>query len=207
MSDDKELDAALRALETKHRTEDYLKKLGASDEAAALIASSPEYAKKFSYDGVNLTFNGSDLAAVDDPAAKAFFHEGPFKSLFGVGAEKPGADSHQQIDPTILASARAGNLTAKGRLLRSLNGDVEALNAVLADEGNGNGDDAAGAGGGGGAGAHKNNPFTRLRDRNGKIVPEVERQIEGMIRAMGTARVSAIAKAANMTITGLPLTR
>ena len=58
MSENKELDAALRALETKHRTEDFLKKLGASDEAAVLIASSPDYAKKFLYDGVNLKFNG-----------------------------------------------------------------------------------------------------------------------------------------------------
>jgi len=209
MSENKELDAALRALETKHRTEDFLKKLGASDEAAVLIASSPDYAKKFLYDGVNLKFNGGDLAAVDDPAAKAFFTEGPFKALFGVGAEKPSGQDDTQPDPVLLANARAGNKTAQSRLLRDgFNGDLKRLDAALADKGNGHGDNAASTGGaGGGDGAHKNNPFTRLRDRNGKIVPEVQKQIEGMIRAMGTARVSAIAKAANMTITGLPLTR
>jgi hypothetical protein len=137
MSENKELDAALRALETKHRTEDFLKKLGASDEAAALIAANPDQAKKFTYDGVNLKFNGSDLAAVHDPAARAHYLEGPFKSLFGVNGEKPGADSDQQVDPAVLASARAGNITDKGRLLRSLNGDVKALDAMLAAKGDG----------------------------------------------------------------------
>lgn len=57
-------------------------KIGASEEAAKLIASSPDQIKKFAWDGVNLTFNGSDLAAVDDPTAKSYFTDGAFKGLF-----------------------------------------------------------------------------------------------------------------------------
>jgi hypothetical protein len=206
MSDNKELDAALLKLETKHRYESLLMKFGASEEAAKLIASSPEQIAKVQWDGVNLHFGKSDLAAVDDPAAKAYFTDGPFKGLFVAPADKPNADDHPQLDEALVASARAGNVTATGRLLRSLNGDVKALDAALADEGNSDHKVANG---------HETNPFTKLRDpRTNKINPEVEKQIASMIKAMGTVKVAAIGRAAvspdapyGRSITGLPLTK
>jgi hypothetical protein len=200
MSENKELDAALLKLETKFRTEDFLKKLGASDEAAALIASSPEQAKKFLYDGVNLKFNGSDLAAIDDPAAKTHFTDGPFKALFVV-ADKLNGDDHAQPDPALLASARAGNKTAYSILARdAFHGDVKALDAALADKGDShdqvaNGHDKP----------HDKNPFVGLRDKSGKIVPSQMRKVESLIRAVGTAKSATIAKSAGLRLDGSPI--
>ncbi len=136
MSENKELDAALLKLETKHRFESLLIKLGASEEAAKLIASSADQLAKVQWDGVNLHFGKSDLAAVDDPTARTHFLDGPFKSLFVAPADKADGYDNAQLDEALVASAAAGNITAKGRLLRSLNGDVEALNAALADKRN-----------------------------------------------------------------------
>jgi hypothetical protein len=52
------------------------------------------------------------------------------------------------------------------------------------------------------------NPFKALRDpRTGKINPAVEKQISSLIVAVGTAKASAIARSAGLSITGLPLSR
>src|SRR5580658_3733083 len=102
----RELDEALRKIETKFRVETYLMKLGASEEAAKLIASSPDQIAKFTYDGVDLRRKGSDLPISDDPNAKAYFLNGPFKALFAAPADKVDGDDHAQPDPALLASAR-----------------------------------------------------------------------------------------------------
>jgi hypothetical protein len=210
MSENKELDAALLKLETRHRFESFLKKLGASEEAAKLIASSPDQIAKVAWDGVNLHFGKSDLAAVDDPAAGAHFLDGPFKGLFVAPADKADGHDNTQFDEALVASARAGNITAKGQLLRSLNGDVEALNAALADKGNG--DDK-------GANGHdksllngSSNPFFKLRRPDGTIDKAAEKDIGRMIAVMGHKKVADIARAAKspaaplgLSLTGLPL--
>ena len=116
----KELDEALRKIETRFRVETYLMRIGASEEAARLIASSPDQIKKFSYDGVDLRFNGSDLAVTEDPNAKAHFVGGPFKALFVAPAHKPDIDDHAQPDPALVAAARAGNKTAYSQLTPGL---------------------------------------------------------------------------------------
>jgi hypothetical protein len=215
MSENKELDEALRKLETKHRAETFLMKIGASEEAAKLIASSPDQIKKFAWDGVNLTFNGSDLAAVDDPAAKAHFTDGPFQGLFFAPADKLNGDDHPQPDPALLAAARAGNRTAYSRLARdSFGGDVKALDAALTDKGDRNDKVANG---------HEDkpllngfegskNPFFKLRKPDGSIDKAVEKKIGELISVMGHKAVTDIAKAAKspaapmgLTLTGLPL--
>jgi len=206
MPENKELDEAIRKLETKHRTEDYFRKLGASDAAAAVLASS-DAAKDFVWDGVNLKFGKSDLAAVDDAAAKTYFTTGPLKALFvaPVTADKGDGDGEPQLDPAIVERARAGNMTAKGQILRSLKGDAVALDKVLSNKGDG--DDKTAVNGHGGS----SNPFLKLRV-NGKIDKKVEADIGRMIVAMGHKKVSAIAAAAKtaeaplgMSLTGLPL--
>jgi hypothetical protein len=208
MSENKELDAALLKLETKHRFESFLIKIGASAEAAKLISSSPDQLAKVQWDGVNLHFGKSDLAAVDDPAARTHFLDGPFKALF----TPPQADVHDdtQLDEALVASARAGNITAKGRLLRSLDGDVEALNAALADKGDShdkgaNGHDKSLLNG-------SSNPFFKLRKPDGAIDKAVEKDIGRMIAVMGHKKVADIARAAKspaaplgLSLTGLPL--
>jgi len=200
----KEVEDALRNLETKHRAEDFLKKIGASDETAALLASHPDQIKLFKWDGVNLTFGKSDLAAVDDPAAKAHFTEGPFKALF---TKEPSGNDNSQVDPdpALVESART-NITARGRLLRSLNGDVERLNTILAAKGDGNDKLPNG---------HGSNPFLKLRDpRTGKVDPVVEKRIADLIVAIGHKKATDIAKGCvtpdapfGLSLTGVPLRR
>jgi len=209
----KELDEALRKIETKFRVETYLMRLGASEEAARLIASSPDQIKKFSYDGVDLRFNGSDLAVAEDPNAKAHFVSGPFKALFVAPADKADTDNKPQLDEALVASARAGNRTAYSRLARdSFNGDIKALDAMLAAKGNGNDKVANG---------HDDkplpgfegskNPFYKLRV-NGKIDKAIEKKIGEMISVMGHRKVAQIAAAAKspqaplgLSLTGAPL--
>jgi hypothetical protein len=177
--------------------------LGASEAAAKLIASSPDQIKKFSYDGVDLRFNGSDLAIAEDPNARAHFVGGPFKALFAVAMEKNG-DVDPQLDEALITSARAGNLTAKGQLLRALNGDAAALDKALADKGKC--DDQLANGYDKDALDKSKNPFIGLRDpKSGKIVPEKMLKVESLIRAVGTAKSAAIAKSAGLRLDGSPI--
>lgn len=218
MADNPELNEAIRKIETKFRVETYLMKLGASEEAAKLIASSPDQIARFVYDGIDLRYNKSDLPVADDPNAKEYFVNGPFKGLFVAPADnKNGGEDHSQPDPVLLQSARDGNKTAQGKLLvENFGGDLNALNATLAAKGGADGKSAPN-------GHDKTpslngyegskNPFYRLRDPNtGAINKAVEKQIGGMIAAMGHRAVSDIAKAAKspnaplgLSLTGLPL--
>jgi hypothetical protein len=198
MALDESATAYLQKLDTRHHVHDYLKTIGASDDAAALIASS-EQVRQFEWNGAVLTWKASGEPAAHSSAAKEHFTKGPFKTLFASGKD-PGGHKDPQLDPALVDAARGGNLTARGRLLRTLNGDVEALNGILAAQGNADGNLSNGH--------DSTNPFLRLRDpRTGGINTEVQQKISGMIRSLGTAKVTAIAKAVGMTLSGLPLPR
>jgi hypothetical protein len=194
-----EMEEAIRKVETRFRIETYLMKLGASEEAAKLISSSPDQIKKFVYDGIDLRFGKSDLTASDDPNAKAHFLDGPFKGLFAVAADKSDDDNKPQVDAALIEAARTGNLTAKGQLFRALNEDAAALKAALANTG----------------GTHANgrdntldkskNPFVGLRDKSGKIVPEKMRAVESLLRAVGSAKTAAIARSQGLRLDGTPI--
>src|ERR1700722_5044911 len=127
MPDSPEVIDAIRKIETRFRVETYLMKLGASEEAAKLIASSPDQIAKFSYDGVDLRRKGSDLPISDDPNARAFFLSGPFKALFTPATDKVDGDDHTQPDPELMALAKGGNRTAYGKLVRdAFGGNIQA---------------------------------------------------------------------------------
>jgi hypothetical protein len=198
----KAFDETIRKVETRFRIETYLMKIGASEASAKLLASSDE-AKKFVYDGVDLRFGKSDLTAADDPNARAHFLDGPFKGLFAVAvaADHANGDGDTQVDDADVALARAGNITAKGRILRALNGDDVALGKVLAVKRAG--DDTTALNGHG----HdkSTNPFIGLRDKSGKIVPEKMKAVESLLRAVGTAKCAAIAKSAGLRLDGTPI--
>jgi hypothetical protein len=206
----KELDDAIRVIETKFRVETYLMKLGASEEAAKLIASSPDQIAKFTYDGVDLRRKGSDLPISDDPNARAFFLSGPFKALFTPAATDK-VDDHTQPDPELMASARSGNRTAYSRLARdAFGGDIKKLDAALAaDKGTTEGKEVPK-----GHGRDSSNPFYRMRPNgfSGPVDPAIEKRIGEMITVMGHRKVSDIARAATsdaaplgLSLTGLPL--
>jgi hypothetical protein len=206
---EKELQDALRKQETRFRVESFLMKIGATEDAAKLISSSPAELARFQWDGVNLKFQKSDLTAVDDPAAREFYVAGPYKGLFPAPVSKDDVDGKPQMDESRVAAAKAGNVTARAILARDHFGsNLQALDAALADKTNGddkvlpNGHDKS----------PRDNPFYKLRDKNGKVVPAVQDRVAGMIRAMGTAKVVAIAANAKseaapfgLSISGLPL--
>jgi hypothetical protein len=212
MADSKEVTDAIRAVETKFRVETYLMKLGASEEAAKLIASSPDQIAKFSYDGVDLRRKGSDLPISDDPNARAYYLSGPFKALFVVADKANGDGDHAQPDPELMALAKGGNRTAYSKLVRdAFNGDIKALDAALAADKTSGGDGKEVPKG---HGRDSKNPFYAMRPNgfNGPVDKAVEKRIGEMIVAMGHKRVSEIARAATseaapngLSLTGLPL--
>lgn len=175
MSD--ELDEAIRKIECKHRVETFLMKIGASEESAKLIASSPDQIKAFVWDGVNLTMRGSDLPASEDHQAVDHFVKGPFAALFVKPADKTN-DEPPQVDPALVEAAKT-NLTAKGKLLRALNGDQAAYDKLLASDVNG-------------ADKHANNPFSRAGwsvSKQGSV-----------FKALGEAKTAALAAAVGVKI-------
>jgi len=207
MSDNKELDAVLLKQETKFRVESFLMKLGATEEAAKLIASSPDQLAKFTWDGVNLKFGKGDLTAVDDPAARAYFTEGAFKGLFA--APKADGNGKPQMDEALVASAKLGNMTARSILARDhFNSDVHALDAALKGEGQSDNKGLAN----GHDKSTSDNPFFKMRNPDGTVNKAIEQRVGGMIAAMGYKRVAEIAAAAKspaaplgLSLTGMPL--
>ena len=165
---------------------------------------------KLDDDGLKFKGMGNKLVAVGSDQSVDFFRkEFPFlmKQTAAAAAE------HGAPDAALLAAARAGNRTAYSRLARDLfNGDIKALDAMLADKGQrddkvANGHDDKPLPGFEGS----KNPFYRLR-KDGKIDKKVEAQIGDMIRVMGHKAVQDIARAAKsptaplgLSLTGIPL--
>jgi hypothetical protein len=210
MPDSPEVIDAIRKIETKFRVETFLMKLGATEEAAKLISSSPDQIKKFVYDGVDLRFGKSDLPAADDPNAKAHFVGGPFKTLFVAPADNK-VDDPAQPDPELMALAKGGNRTAYSKLVRdAFGGNIAALDAALAaDKGTTEGKEMPR-----GHGRDSSNPFYKMRPKgfDGPVDPVIEKRIGEMISVMGHRKVADIARAATseaapngLSLTGLPL--
>jgi hypothetical protein len=198
---DKELNSALLSMERKHRFYNYLLSIGASMEAANLISQSADELKRTTWDGVAFGFRGSDLQAVDDPAAKAYFHNGPFAALF-TKPKDPAEDNPLKIDPVVLSAARAGNMTARSILARdSFNSDPKALDAYLAS-GKVNGADKV---------DDKVDDKANDRDANTNpwrlpdTDPKKQELMAAKILAIGTKACTGLAKAANCQINGRPL--
>jgi hypothetical protein len=57
----------------------------------------------------------------------------------------------------------------------------------------------------GNGGDHSGNPFAKLRNADGTVNKQIEKEIGGMIARLGRTKVEAIARAAGKTISGLPL--
>jgi hypothetical protein len=121
-----EFDAVMNKMDLHDRTFKLAKSWGTTDELAEVFAASQS--AKFKWDGVALTYNGAN--AVDDAATKAHFTEGALKPLFPTAATNKDAP---KIPPELLESAKGGNLTSRGALVRLL-GSLEAAEAALADK-------------------------------------------------------------------------
>jgi hypothetical protein len=119
------LDKVLNNADVKDRVYKLARSWGATEELADMFADSKK--DQFKFDGVNLTWNVNGKIAVDDPETKAYFTQGAFKTIF------PSQDSTEQhnVDPALLASARAGNMTAKSRLFVQVGRDQTKLDKLL----------------------------------------------------------------------------
>src|SRR5580704_9856700 len=130
------LDKVLAAHDRIDRVHKFFKSIGSTDEQAATAAAA--HADKFVWNGATLEFQGRCVADPDNGVSEWFTAN---KLDFLLPPKSANADK-PDVDPQLLASARAGNITAKGRLVRQL-GSLAAVDAVLADKSNTGADDTA----------------------------------------------------------------
>jgi hypothetical protein len=129
-------DEVLRKLTEKNKIAEFaMQTLGMDERRAEVFGAA--CGSFFTWDGT-LKFKGaSGQVPADDPSCTGFFQFFQREYSFLV-PPKTNGDGNPQVDPALLAAARSGNLTAKGRLLRdSFHGDVVALDKALADKGRG----------------------------------------------------------------------
>ncbi len=185
----------LLKLDLVDRVHKLFKSWGSTDEQAEIAAASQ--AKRFKFDGVQLTWAATGKSALDDPECKSFYADAGFKFLL----PPPKADDTKpQVSPLDVELMRAGNKTAEQRVFLQLGGEKDQAGALAQLEllkvgkhqMNGGGDKST-------------NPFLTLRDKSGAIVPEQMRKVESMLKALGTAKVAAIARAAGFRLDGTPI--
>jgi hypothetical protein len=200
-----EFDAEMNRAARHDRTVTLAKGWGATDELAEVFAASQS--AKFKWDGVALTYNGKN--AVDDADTKKHFTEGALKPLF---PESKAPDNKEpKIPADTLAAAKAGDLTAVGRVFNILHGDqtktpatIAAAKAALAAALAGKSDDETARDDKGRfvaddasnkkpkPGEHKNNPW---HQSNFNISAQGK-----LLRAVGAEKAAAIAAAVGCKI-------
>jgi hypothetical protein len=174
--------------------------LGLSGKRAKALRKLGAAYFKLDTDGLKFRGAGDKLVAVDSKQCTDFFAK-KFDFLLG-GNDGSQVVEHGALNDADIALARAGNLTAKGRVLLALNGDEAALRAALADKGTGTDKVAL---------TDKTldkskNPFVGLRDpRTGKIVPEKMARVESFIKAAGTKAAASVARSAGLRLDGSPI--
>jgi hypothetical protein len=183
------LDKVLAAHDRIDRVHKFFKSIGSTDEQAATAAAA--HADKFVWNGATLEFQGKPVADPDN-GVREWFTANKLDFLL-----PPKSADKLDVDPALLASARAGNMTAKSRLFVQVGRDRAKLDAVLADKSNTGADEAARDAQGRFVGATpqekeaaKNNPWSA---EPGKWNATRQGQI---VRSLGIEAAQRIAKAA-----------
>jgi hypothetical protein len=185
------LDKVLAAHDRIDRVHKFFKSIGSTDEQAATAAAA--HADKFVWNGATLEFQGKCVADPDN-GVREWFTANKLDFLL---PPKPANADKPDVDPQLLASARAGNITAKGRLVRQL-GSLAAVDAVLADKSITGADDAARDEKGRFVGA---TPQEKEAAANNPWGPNWSVTRQGQIvRSLGIEAAQRIAKAANSRI-------
>jgi hypothetical protein len=118
------LDDLLKKQDRIQRVHELWKSLGATDEQA--ITASATLAERFDWTGSVLNFNGN--AATADAVREHFAQSG---YAFLLPPETAAADKAPDVPADVLAAARAGSLTAKGRIFRIVK-DHATVDALIA---------------------------------------------------------------------------
>jgi hypothetical protein len=162
----------------------FMLSIGCNDGQAATVAKA--YAEKFTYDGVALSFNGKPVIQARDDVI-AHFKANKLDFLLPA----PNADNMPNVDPDLLASARAGNQTARTNIYKQL-GDVAATDALIAAK---PGDDKS-----------KENASTNpWRSPNFRTDKAAQAKAAGIIKSLGTKAAASMAKSAGKDLSGAPL--
>jgi hypothetical protein len=121
-----ELDTALLKIAKTRLVTEYLEALGSTPEQAATAARG--YADQFAFSGAVLTFKGA-LAGTAEMESKVreWFADNKLEFLIGT----PSNNSKVSADAVLVEQARAGNLTARGKLFVHLNRDQAKYDAVI----------------------------------------------------------------------------
>jgi hypothetical protein len=189
-----EFDAMMNKMDLHDRMFKLARTWNATDELAEIFAASQVAKGQFKWDGVVLTYNGKN--AVDDLETKKHFTEGALSPIFPKAATDKDAP---KIPPELLESARAGNYTSKGALVRLL-GSLEAAEAALADKSNITVVDDKTTPVKLAAPKNGNNPWNPdTIDGVGRPAwsPAARRRQADVVRNLGPAKAGEIAKAAN----------
>ncbi|HVA17440.1 MAG TPA: hypothetical protein VMV59_06970 [Candidatus Dormibacteraeota bacterium] len=138
MADDdvtKHNDGVLMKLDTAQKIREYAEGLGCNEKQADVFVSS--LGKFFEWTGARLLFKGQGGVKTwaMDPTVAAFFKD-EYSFLLPAPKAAPAEFEGKsvEIDPAVVASALAGNITAKGKVARAFGDDVEATNLFLKAE-------------------------------------------------------------------------
>jgi hypothetical protein len=174
----------LRNVDRLRLVTEYAESIGCTYEQASTMAKA--YSERFVYDGATLSFNGKPVTAARDDVI-AHFKEHKLNFLL----PKAGDTEQPDVDPDLLASARAGNKTARAQIYKQT-GDLAKTDALIAQKPAADkGDDDA-----------SKNPW---RAKNFRSDKDAQARASGIIRRLGTATAANLARAAGVTLDGRPL--
>jgi hypothetical protein len=122
-----ELDAELLKIAKRRLVGEYLEALGSTPEQAKTAAAG--YADQFAYSGAVLSFKG-ELAGTPAMEAKVrdWFAENKLDFLIGTPTMNNGTPN---ANAELVEAARAGNMTARGKLFVQVGKDQAKLDAIL----------------------------------------------------------------------------
>jgi len=124
MSED--LDKVLLKADRIQRVYELLRSYGADEQQAHV--GSTALAEKFTWTGSVLTFNVTGKLAVDDPACREYIAKD-----YAFLLPPPKAADAPNVDPELLALAKAGNMTARSKIFVAVGRDGAKLDALMTE--------------------------------------------------------------------------
>lgn len=175
----------LRNLERNTLVEKFMLSIGCNDAQASTVAKA--YSERFTYDGAALNFQGKPVIDARDDVV-AHFKSAKLDFLLPPEKELKRLD----VDPALLAKAKAGNMTARSQLFVQVGRDQSKLDDLLAAKSDDITDPVKDTEAKKNKTAHASNPFHKS---NWNLTKQ-----SALLRAVGPAKCAAIAAAVGVTI-------